>query len=154
MKDAPQDRVEQFFAVVLPALRAAGYMEYGAQARLVSDVGISPSTASRLVRGKTIPDIEVFPALAKVLGLTTLELLVAADFLPAEELQSRQTLSETNPSQVGSEVGSLTLEEAADGLGITDEVGRAMFFAMADRLKRTAPDADQDDAAGGAAAQM
>ena len=153
MTNASKEREQKFFAVVLPALRAAGYLEYGGQQKLVSETGMSPSTASRLVRGKTIPDIEVFPALARIVGTTTLKLLVLADFLPESELQPQQPLSETDPSQVGSK--PFTLEEAADRLGITDELGRAIFFGMVDRIKRSAPDDDQaNNTTGGTAAQM
>jgi transcriptional regulator with XRE-family HTH domain len=153
MTDAPQGREQRFFAVVLPALKRAGYFEYGAQTRLSAETGMNPGTVSRLVRGKTIPDVESLPPLAKVIGVSALDLLVAAGYLPDEFLQSHQPLSETDPSQVGSR--PITPEEAADELGITDEVGRAIFLGMVDRLKNSAPDDSQDDeASGGEAVQM
>lgn len=139
MTDAPTSREERFFALVLPALHRAGYASYGGQQKLVADTGVNKSTASRLLRGETIPHVKFFPVLAKALGLDPVELLVAADIVPPEYLESQQTLSETDRSQVGS--GSLTPEEAADQLGILDDVGRVMFLAVVDKL--TPDDADE-----------
>jgi transcriptional regulator with XRE-family HTH domain len=153
MTDAPQGRAQQFFAVVLPALKTAGYTGYGSQQRLADDTGMSPGTVSRLVRGKTIPDIASFPALAKAIGVPPLELLVLAGILPTESLESHQTLSETNQSQVGSE--RITPEEAADRLGFHDEVRRSIFFGLVDTLKKSKPDdIEADEDSGGAEAQM
>ncbi|WP_286255385.1 helix-turn-helix domain-containing protein [Streptomyces graminofaciens] len=152
MTDTPPGRVEKFFAVVLPALRRAGYAEYGSQVRLQDATGMSPGTASRLVRGKTIPDIKFFPALAQVLDMSPLELLVLAGHFPPSALQSQQTLSETNQSQVGSE--GITPESAADRLGFQDEVRRAVFLGVVESLKNTKPEDDANEDSGGAAAQM
>jgi len=142
MTDAPTRREQQFFALVLPALERAGYTAYGMQQKLMADTGLNRSTASRLLRGETIPHVKSFPALAKALRLDPIELLVAAGVLPPEYLESQQALSETDRSQVGS--GSLTPEEAAAQLGIHDEVGRFTFFAVVEKLTE-----DSDDAAPG-----
>lgn len=154
MTDTPQDREEAFFAVVLPALKAAGYTGYGSQQRLADDTGMSPGTVSRLVRGKTIPDVESIPALAKAIGLDPLDLLVKARYLPADFLEPQQTLSETSRSQVGSE--GITPEEAADRLGFHDEVRRSIFFGMIDTLKNAKPENEQPGtpSSGDAAVQM
>lgn len=154
MTDAPQGRVQQFFAVVLPRLKEAGYTGYGSQQRLVEATGMSPGTVSRLVRGKTIPDIPSFPALAKIIDMSPLELLVLAGVFPDETLEPQRTLSETNQSQVGS--ASITPETAADRLGFQDEVRRAVFLGFVDSLKHAKPEADQaaDTSGEGAAAQM
>ena len=113
MTDAPTPRERKFFALVYPALQAAGYTEYGHQQRLMADTGMNKSTASRLLRQEQIPHVKSFPALAKAIGLDPVELLVAAEILPPEYLESQQTLSETSQSQVGSE--GITPEEAAAG---------------------------------------
>ncbi|WP_327671904.1 MULTISPECIES: helix-turn-helix transcriptional regulator [unclassified Streptomyces] len=153
MTDAPQRRVEKFCALVLPALEAAGYTGYGSQQRLVADTGMSSSTISRLIKREQIPHVKFFPRLAEVAGLDPVELLVAAEVLPPEYLESQQTLSETKQSQVGS--GSITPEEAAERLGIHDDVGRFTFFAVVDKLTEEdqAAEADQTDTTGGATAQ-
>lgn len=153
MTDSPQGHAEQFFAVVPPALKAAGYTGYGSQQRLADATGMSPGTVSRLVRGKTIPDIQFFPALAKVIDMSPLELLVLAGVFPPDALESQKTLSETNQSQVGSE--GITPEKAADRLGFQDEVRRAIFLGFVESLKNLKPDGDEANRnAGGTAAQM
>lgn len=145
MTDAPTGREERFFALVLPALERAGYTAYGMQQKLMADTGLNKSTASRLLRGETIPHVKSFPALANALGLDPIELLVAAEVVPPEYLESQQALSETDRSQVGS--GSLTPEEAANQLGIHDDVGRFTFFAVVEKLT-TETDADDADPGG------
>jgi transcriptional regulator with XRE-family HTH domain len=157
MTDAPQDREQRFFAVVLPALKRAGYFEYGAQTRLSAETGMSPGTVSRLIRGKTIPDVESITPLAKAIGISPLDLLIAAGYLPEDFLQSQQVLSETNQSPVGSE--KITPEEAAeqsaDRLGFTDDVRRSIYLGFVHSLKKTKPaDNQADEAPGGTAAQM
>lgn len=132
MTDAPQGRVQRFCALVLPALEEAGYTGYGSQQRLVADTGMNKSTVSRLIKGEAVPDVQFFPALAKVARLDPVELLVAAEILPREYLESQQTLSETERSPVGS--GAITPEEAAERLGIRDDVGRVMFLAVVEKL--------------------
>ncbi|MFI6251447.1 helix-turn-helix domain-containing protein [Streptomyces sp. NPDC051016] len=148
---------EAFFAVVLPLLERAGYTGYGSQQRLGAQTGMSPGTVSRLIRRQTVPDIQAFPALGKIIGMTPLELLVLAGHFPPSALESQQTLSETNQSQVGFE--GITPEEAAaraaDELGFHDEVRRSIFFGMIETLRKTNRGDDQaDDSTGGAAAQM
>jgi transcriptional regulator with XRE-family HTH domain len=149
MTATPQERVREFCALVLPALEAAGYTGYGSQQRLVADTGMSSSSVSRLIKGEQIPHVKFFPALAAVTGLNPVELLVAAEILPREYLESQQTLSETKPSQVGSD--SITPEEAAERLGIRNDVGRHMFLAVVDKLRQ---DEDEADTSEGTAAQM
>ncbi|MFE9921622.1 hypothetical protein ACFYQA_08565 [Streptomyces sp. NPDC005774] len=147
MTDAPQRKA--FFALVLPALEEAGYAAYGGQQRLVADTGMNKSTVSRLLNSEGIPHVKFFPALARAIDKDPVDLLVAANVLPPEYLKSQQTLSETNRSQVRS--GSITPEEAAERLGIHDDVGRYTFLAVVEKL--TTDDADDADTPGGATAQ-
>ncbi|WP_326779659.1 helix-turn-helix transcriptional regulator [Streptomyces longwoodensis] len=115
----------------------------------MADTGMSSSSVSRLIKGEQIPHVKFFPALAAVTGLNPVELLVAAEILPREYLESQQTLSENNPSQVGSD--SITPEEAAERLGIRDDVGRYTFLAVVDKLREDEAEAENP---GGKAAQM
>ncbi len=151
MTDAPTGRKEKFFALVLPPLEDAGYTASGHQQRLVAETGMNKSTVSRLIKREQIPHVKFFPALAKAIGKDPVELLVAAEILPPEYLESQQTLSETNQSQVGSE--GITPEKAADRLGFQDEVRRAVFLGFVDSLKNSGSDDQSDDQSGGAAAQ-
>jgi transcriptional regulator with XRE-family HTH domain len=152
MTDAPTRREDKFFALVYPALEEAGYTAYGSQARLVAETGMNKSTVSRLMRREQIPDVKFFPPLAKAIGIDPVEMLVAAEILPPEYLESQQTLSENKQSQVGS--GSITPEEAAERLGIRDDVGRFTLYAVIDKLRLPQADSTDADNPGGTAAQM
>jgi len=153
MTDAPhRERVERFCDLVLPALEAAGYTGYGSQQRLAADTGMSSSTVSRLLKREKIPHVKVFPALAAAARLDPVELLVAAGIVPPEYLESQQTLSETKQSQVGSEV--FTPEDAAERLGIHDDVGKFTFYAVVEKLRNPQTEDDKASSPGSNAAQM
>lgn len=152
MTDAPTPRERKFFALVYPALEAAGYTAYGHQQRLMADTGMNKSTASRLLRQEQIPHVKSFPALAKAVGLDPVELLVAAEILPPEYLESQQTLSETKQSQVGSE--GITPEDVADRLGFHDDVSRFTLFAVIEKLRSQQDEGTDAADPGGTAAQM
>ena len=152
MTDAPTPRERKFFALVYPALEEAGYTAYGHQQRLMADTGMNKSTASRLIRREQVPDVKSFPALAKAIGLDPVEMLVAAEILPPEYLESQQTLSENKQSQVGS--GSITPEEAAERLGIRDDVGKFTLYAVIEKLRHPQDESGEADNPGGTAAQM
>lgn len=146
----PPTHAQRFAAVVAPAAREAGYTGHGSQARLARDTGMSESSVSRMLKGQAIPELRFLAPLAEALSMSPIQLLIETGLVSPDSLR---TLSETDPSQVGS---SLTPEDAADKLGIKDEVGRQMFFGMVDRLTRLEKDNDQadDEASGGAAAQV
>ena len=142
-------RAQRFAAVVVPAAERAGYTGHGAKARFARDTGMTDSSVTRLWQGKALPEARFYEAIAQVTRLDLGTLLVEGGILSPEALQS---LSETDRSQVGS---GLTPEQAADRLGLMDEVGRQMFYATLERLKRLQDDAsDAADAdRGGTAAQ-
>lgn len=144
-------RAQRFAAVVKPAAERAGYVGHGRNARLARDIGMSESSASRMLNGKAIPELEFIEPLARAIEMDLLELLTRTGIFSPESLPS---LSETDRSQVGSR--SITPEEAADQLGIKDEVGRQMFAATIERLRRLEDDGatDHGNDAGGSAAHM
>jgi transcriptional regulator with XRE-family HTH domain len=149
MTDGTPTRARRFANVVVPAAERAGYTGHGRNARLARATGMTESSVSRMWNGSAIPDPRFFEPLAQAIGIHPGELFVEAGLLRAESLQS---LSETGPSQVGS---NLTPEEAADRLGIQDEVGRQMLYATIDRLKRLEDEQPADrNNTGGAAAEM
>lgn len=154
MTDAsPPTHAQRFAAVVAPAAQRAGYSGRGSQARLARDTGMSESSISRMLNGQAIPELRFLGPLADALNMSPLDLLIKTGLISPESLR---TLSETNSSQVGS--GSLTVDDAAERLGITDDVGKMMFRAVVDRLTpppRDAAAADPaDDTRGGSAAHM
>ena len=149
MTDATPTRAQRFRDIVGPAAERAGYTGFGAKARFARDTGMTESSVTRLWQGTAVPDARFYDAISQVTNVDLGTLLVEGGVLSLESLQS---LSETDRSQVGS---SLTPEEAAERLGIRDEVGRHLFFATIERLKRLEeepPDAASDR--GGTAAQM
>ncbi|MFJ6566280.1 hypothetical protein ACIQNU_02580 [Streptomyces sp. NPDC091292] len=150
MTDGTPTRAQRFAAIVVPAAERAGYTGFGAKARFARDTGMTDSSVTRMWQGVALPDARFYRAISDAAGVNLGTLLVEGGVLSPESLQS---LSETDRSQVGS---ALTPEEAADRLGIRDDVGRQMFFATIERLKRLEDDASDDHNAdhGGAAAQM
>ena len=149
MTDATPTRAQRFAALVVPAAERAGYTGHGAKARFARDTGMAESSVTRMWQGSALPDARFYDAISTAVSVDLGALLVEGGILSPESLQS---LSETDPSQVGS---ALTPEEAADRLGIRDEVGRELFYATIERLKRL-EDQPNDGAPerGGAAAQM
>lgn len=149
MTDATPTLAQRFAAVVVPAAERAGYTGHGRNARLARDSGMTESSVGRMLSGQAIPRPQFFEAIAEAVGLHPAVLFVEAGLMSRESLQS---LSETDRSQVGS---GLTPEEAADRLGIQDEVERQMFFGTIDRLRRLQNDKPADYAdSGEAAAEM
>lgn len=152
MTDAPPPtHAQRLAAVVVPAAKRAGYTGHGSQARLARDTGMSESSVSRMLKGAAVPDLRFLVPLAQAIGLKPRDLLLRAGLISPESLQA---LSETDPSQVGSK--PITVDQAAEQLGITDDVGKMMFNAMVEKLTRSQDDADRpdDDTRGDTAAQM
>lgn len=150
MTDGTPTRAQRFRDIVVPAAERAGYTGFGARARFARDTGMTESSVSRMWLGQALPDARFYEVIAEKAGVHLGTLLVEGGVLSPEALQS---LSETDRSQVGS---GLTPEQAADQLGIRDEVGRQMFYATFERLMRLEDEAsDRADADhGGTAAQM
>lgn len=149
MTETPTPTHAQRFAdIVVPAAARAGYTGHGAKARFARDTGMADSSVTRLWQGTALPEARFFGPISRAVGVDLGVLLVEGGVLSPESLQS---LSETDRSQVGSE---LTPEEAADQLGIRDEVGRQMFYATIERLKRLEGEAPDLADGGGTAAHM
>jgi transcriptional regulator with XRE-family HTH domain len=141
---APPTPAQRFLAVVQPAARRAGYLDYGGQARLSRDTGIPDSTLSRMFKGKAIPEVTSFEALAAALDLPVRDLLIAA------QIVSESSLSESSRPRVRSV--PTTVEEAASALGITSDRGVEMFVGMVETLRKGEQSEDNDAEPGGAAA--
>ena len=109
---------------------------------------MSESSISRMLNGQAIPELRFLGPLAEAINMNPIDLLVRTELISPESLQ---TLSETDPSQVGSESNSV--DDVAEGLGITDDVGKMMFRAVVDKLTRPQEDT-ADDTHGGTAARM
>lgn len=149
MSEGTPTRARRFADIVVPAAERAGYTGHGAKARFARDTGMPDASVTRLWQGTALPDARFYAAISTAIGVDLGTLLVEGGVLSPESLQS---LSETDRSRVGS---GLTVEEAADRLGLVDEVGRQLFFATYERLMRLQQEASDDTADhGGTAAQM
>ncbi|MFE3578775.1 helix-turn-helix domain-containing protein [Streptomyces vinaceus] len=137
---------QRFGRLVAEAAQRAGkYQGRGGQAAFAADTGMSASAIGRMLRGETLPDPERFEAIAKAVDINVSDLLIEAGIVSPESLA---TQVQNKPPRVGSD--SITLDEAANALGIRSAVGREMFAAAVERLQRTEREAEADD--GGAAA--
>lgn len=111
---------------------------------------MSESAVGRMLAGETLPDPRYFEAIARAVDLDVRELLVEAEIVSAGALS---VVSETSAPGVRSR--SITSDEAADALGLTDPVSREMLRAAIERQKRTQQGAtDEQPEHGGTAAQM
>lgn len=143
-----EETVRQRFGrlVAEAAQRAGKYQGRGGQAAFAADTGMSASAIGRMLRGETLPDPERFEAIASAVNLSVSDLLIEAGIVSAESLS---TPSQTRATGVGSD--SITLDEAANALGIRSAVGREMFAAAVERLQRTERATEADDGGGATA---
>ncbi|WP_164543460.1 helix-turn-helix domain-containing protein [Streptomyces mobaraensis] len=146
---APPSRAQKFANVVAKAASRAGYTGHGWKARLARDSGLPETTVSTMLAGKRIPDPRSFEALAKALQIPVSELLVSA------EIVSASTLHKIGTTPVRSQ--PITIDQAADELGITDPLDRQMFAGVVERLRRQGQDhatpGNSDGGEGGAAVE-
>ncbi|MEU4947661.1 helix-turn-helix domain-containing protein [Streptomyces lavendulae] len=138
----------RFGKLVSDAAQRAGYdlAKRGTKAELARQMGMTETAVGRMLRGETLPDPRQFEAIAKTVGLNVGDLLVEAGIVSPESLS---TPSQTGAAGVGSR--SITLDEAANALGIHTPVGREMFAAAVERLQRTERATEADDGGGAAA---
>lgn len=142
---------QRFGRLIATAARATGKYDldsHGGKAALARAAGLSESTMGRVLRGESIPDPRFFEPLADAVDLDVGDLLVEAGILSRK---SPATPSQTRATGVGSH--SITLDEAANALGISSPVGREMFAAAVERLQRTERADEEPEDGGGTAAQ-
>ncbi|MFJ1865481.1 helix-turn-helix domain-containing protein [Streptomyces sp. NPDC088097] len=140
---------QRFGRLIASAARTTGRYDldsHGGKAALARAAGLSESTMGRVLRGESIPDPRFFEPLAAAVDLDVRDLLVEAGIISPESLS---TPSQTRASGVGSK--TITLDEAANALGIHDPVAREMLAATVERLRRIQDAADESDGGGAAA---
>lgn len=108
----------------------------GGQTAFVRDSGIANGTVNRLLNGTTTPDIRVLRHVATALEEPLANVLIAAGVSTPEEMHG---LHHRDPSKP-----PITIEEAADELGIFDPRLREVFTATVQALQRPAPAEDAD----------
>ncbi len=140
----------RFGRLVAEAAQRAGYdlNRRGAKADLARETGMTETAVGRMLSGQTLPDPWAYERIAKAVGLDLRDLLIESGIASPESLS---TPSQTGATGVGSD--SITLDEAANALGLSDPLAREMLRAAVERQRRF-QDAEQDaDGGGGAAAQ-
>ncbi|MFF9197292.1 helix-turn-helix domain-containing protein [Streptomyces sp. NPDC014779] len=121
-----------FAAWVKQQITARGYdvsgLRSGGRTRFAEDSGISPASVGRLINSGDVKDIKVLSLLAEALRVPLGEVLVRAGILAEEELRAVQ-----NPPPTPH---PMTPDEAADALGIDDDLDRELFRNTVDALRR------------------
>lgn len=100
----------------------------GGRSRFAEDSGISPASVGRLINSGDVKDIKVLSLLAEALQIPLGVVLVRAGILQESELRAVQ-----NPPPTPR---PLTPDEAADALGIDDDLDRELFRNTVDTLRR------------------
>ncbi|MFF4369685.1 XRE family transcriptional regulator [Streptomyces sp. NPDC001594] len=143
----------RFGRLVTEAAIRAGYDldKRGTKAVLARDMGMTETAVGRMLSGQTLPDPWAYERIAQVVHLELRDLLIESGIASPEALS---TPSQTGATGVGSD--SITPEDAADALGLTDPVAREMVAAGLERQRRIqAAEREADaDAGGSATAQM
>lgn len=124
MTDQLASTVEAFAELVAHHAIKAGYdlssPRSGGRMKLADDTGLSPSTVSRMLSGKTIPDAYSLEALGDAIDVPVTHLLEAAGYVSPGALTGGEPLPER----------PLTVKEAAGRLGITKPLNVALLEAI------------------------
>lgn len=121
--------LDRFAAWIEDLIRRRGFdidsPRGGGRSRLADEAGVHRAAVTRLLQRQSMPDLETTRRLAHVLEVPVREMLIRSGRLTEEDLPL--------PSLrvgVAAPAASLTLEEAAVGLGVPPEQ-RAMFIKVA-----------------------
>jgi transcriptional regulator with XRE-family HTH domain len=100
----------------------------GGRSRFAEDSGISAASVGRLINNGDVRDIKVLTLLAEALRVPLGEVLVRAGILNESELRAVQDPPPTPHP--------MTPDEAADALGIDDDLDRELFRSTVDTLRK------------------
>ncbi|MER8030640.1 helix-turn-helix transcriptional regulator [Streptomyces bauhiniae] len=127
MEDPPTTREEhqelarRVGSYLAKAAEAAGFdvrTRAGGRAQLAARLGVSVTTVTRTLEGRTIPLPSQLASWAKVLGLDHRQMMVESGLIPEE----------TGPTATHDAVASLTPNAALDAWNITDPKIRKMLL--------------------------
>ncbi|WLQ41300.1 helix-turn-helix transcriptional regulator [Streptomyces laculatispora] len=104
----------------------------GGKSRLADEAGVHRAAITRLLQRQSMPDLETTRRLAQVLQVPVRDMLIQSGRLTEEDLP----LPATGQASMGGP--RLTLEEAADGLGIAADQ-REMFLRVAGQFLPSEP---------------
>ncbi|MDJ0465201.1 helix-turn-helix domain-containing protein [Streptomyces sp. H27-C3] len=111
--------LEQFTAWIEDLIRRRGYdidsPRGGGKSRLADEAGVHRAAITRLLQRQSMPDLETTRRLAQVLQVSVREMLIRSGRLSEEDLPLPDVPD--GPSR-DTTAHRLTLEEAAEGLGV------------------------------------
>ncbi|MFS0696585.1 helix-turn-helix transcriptional regulator [Streptomyces nitrosporeus] len=99
----------------------------GGKSRLADEAGVHRAAITRLLQRQSMPDLETMRRLAQVLQVPVRDMLIRSGRLSEEDLPLPSAPSAGHAAADGRR---LTLEEAADGLGVSADQ-REMFIRIA-----------------------
>lgn len=143
-----KDTLEEFAAWLEGLMRSKGYdidhPRGGGRSRIADDAGVHRAAVTRLLQRQSMPDLATMRGLARALDVPIREVLIRSGKLTEEDLPV--AVSYARPGTGGSR--RITLEEAADLLGVPED-RRALFLQVtAPFLPSDEGDAQRRKAAG------
>ncbi|MEO3974249.1 helix-turn-helix transcriptional regulator [Streptomyces sp. CAU 1734] len=131
--------LDQFAAWVEELIRRRGFdidsPRGGGKSRLADEAGVHRAAITRLLQRQSMPDLETTRRLAYVLDVPMRDMLIRSGRLTEEDLPLPQA---ADSATAAPQVRRLTLEEAADGLGVPEDQ-REMFIRVAGQFMPPAP---------------
>lgn len=121
--------LDRFAAWIEELIRRRGFdidnPRGGGKSRLADEAGVHRAAITRLLQRQSMPDLETTRRLAHVLQVPVRDMLIRSGRLTEDDLPLPSA-----PAAGAAQECRLTLEEAADGLGVAAEQ-REMFIRIA-----------------------
>ncbi|MEU9066177.1 helix-turn-helix transcriptional regulator [Streptomyces sp. NPDC048109] len=121
--------LDRFAAWIEELIRRRGFdidnPRGGGKSRLADEAGVHRAAITRLLQRQSMPDLETTRRLAHVLQVPVRDMLIRSGRLTEDDLPLPSA-----PAAGAAQERRLTLEEAADGLGVAAEQ-REMFIRIA-----------------------
>ncbi|MEU7045959.1 helix-turn-helix transcriptional regulator [Streptomyces varsoviensis] len=100
----------------------------GGRSKIADDAGVHRAAVTRLLQRQSMPDLTTMRGLARALGVPVRDVLIRSGKLTEDDLPLPATYPP--PAPAGTGTPRVTLEEAAELLGVPDE-RRALFLQVA-----------------------
>lgn len=125
-----KDTLEEFAAWMEGLMRSRGYdidhPRGGGRSRVADDAGVHRAAVTRLLQRQSMPDLATMRGLARALDVPVRDVLIKSGKLTEADLPLPVTYAQNRAA----DSRGITLEEAAELLGIPDE-RRALFLQVA-----------------------
>ncbi len=125
-----KDTLEEFAAWIEDLMRSRGYdidhPRGGGRSKIADDAGVHRAAVTRLLHRQSMPDLTTMRGLARALDVPVRDVLIRSGKLTEDDLP----LPVTTPRPSPADSPLVTLEEAAELLGVPDE-RRALFLRVA-----------------------